>query len=115
MDKKYEHVIMLVDDEQSILKALKRLFRSKGYPRVLTADSGPEGLEKLKETKGQVSLIISDQRMPEMTGAQFLAQAKELFPDAIRIILTGYTEVDSITEAINKGHIYKFFLKPWND
>ena len=60
-------------------------------------------------------MIISDQRMPEMSGTELMAKVKELYPDMIRIILTGYTDVDTITESINKGHIYKFFLKPWND
>ena len=65
--------------------------------------------------ESDVHLVISDQRMPQMSGTEFLAIVKELYHDAIRIILTGYTDVDSITESINKGYIYKFFLKPWND
>ena len=65
--------------------------------------------------ENDIHLVISDQRMPQMSGTEFFAIAKERFPDAIRIILTGYTDVDSITESINKGHMYKFFLKPWND
>ncbi len=114
MDKQYEHVIMLVDDEQSILKALNRLFRSKGY-RILSAGSGRQGLEKLKETEKEVSLIISDQRMPEMTGAQFLEQAKNIFPNAIRFLLTGYSDMDAVVDAVNKGEIHRYLNKPWND
>jgi len=79
----------------------------------LTASSGVEGLKILKEN--DVHLVLSDQRMPQMSGTEFLAEVKEKYPDVIRIILTGYTEIDSITESINKGNIYKFFLKPWND
>jgi response regulator RpfG family c-di-GMP phosphodiesterase len=107
-----EHTILCVDDEQNILSALKRLLRKEGYG-LLTAQSGQEGLQILEEN--DVHLVISDQRMPEMNGTDFLATVREKHPDTIRIVLTGYTEVDAITESINKGNIYKFFLKPWND
>ena len=107
-----EHAVLCVDDEENILRSLKRLLRNEGY-RLLTASSGKEGLRILEENR--VHLVISDQRMPGMNGAEFLAQVKERYPDTIRICLTGYTDVDSITESINKGHIYKFMLKPWND
>ena len=110
--EEHKHTILCVDDEQNILQALKRLLRREGY-RMLTAGSGQDALELLKNE--EVHLIVSDQRMPEMSGTEFLAQVKERYPDVLRIILTGYTDVDSITESINKGHIYKFFLKPWND
>lgn len=107
-----QHTILCVDDEKNILHSLKRLLRREGY-RLLTASSGHEAFELLAQH--DVQLIISDQRMPEMSGTEFLAQVKERYPDVLRIILTGYTDVDSITESINQGHIYKFFLKPWND
>ncbi|MEJ2041468.1 MAG: response regulator, partial [Desulfosarcinaceae bacterium] len=110
--QEYHHTILCVDDEPNILQALKRLLRREGY-RMLTATSGKEALEIL--SKEEIHLIISDQRMPEMNGTEFLAQVKHAYPDVLRVILTGYTDVDSITESINKGHIYKFFLKPWND
>jgi CheY-like chemotaxis protein len=104
--------ILCVDDEKNILQALKRLLRTEGY-RLLTATSGHAGLDLLASNAVQV--VICDQRMPEMSGIDFLAQVKEDYPEIIRIVLTGYTDVDAITEAINKGHIYKFFLKPWDD
>jgi CheY-like chemotaxis protein len=107
-----QHTILCVDDEPNILQSLRRLLRKEGYT-LLLANSGDEGLKLLEEH--QVHLIISDQRMPQMSGTEFLALVKERFPDVLRVILTGYTDVDSITESINKGHIYKFFLKPWND
>jgi response regulator RpfG family c-di-GMP phosphodiesterase len=101
-----------VDDEEGILHSLKRLLRKEGY-QLFTASSGAEGIKILEEH--DIHLVISDQRMPQMSGTEFFALVKERYPDAIRIILTGYTEVDSITESINRGHIYKFLLKPWND
>lgn len=106
------HTVLCVDDEQNILNALKRLLRKEPY-RLLTCDSGKEGLEIL--AGNEVHVVISDQRMPGMSGTDFLRQVKESHPNVIRIILTGYTDVDSITQSINEGHIYKFFLKPWND
>ena len=107
-----QHTVLCVDDEENILHSIKRLLRKEGY-RLLTALSGIEALKILEEN--DVHLVLSDQRMPQMSGTEFLAEVKEKYPDVIRIILTGYTEVDSITESINKGNIYKFFLKPWND
>lgn len=108
----FQHTVLFVDDEENILHSLKRLLRKEGY-RILTATSGADGLKILKEH--DVHLVVSDQRMPEMSGTEFLAKVKESYPDVIRTVLTGYTEVDTITESINKGHIYKFMLKPWND
>ncbi|MEJ2156945.1 MAG: response regulator [Desulfobacteraceae bacterium] len=107
-----DFTILCVDDEKSILNALKRLLRKEGY-HLLFANSGKEGLEVLE--LNEVHLVISDQRMPEMSGTEFLEIVKEKYPDVLRIILTGYSDIDSITESINKGNIYKFFFKPWND
>lgn len=106
------HTVLCVDDEINILNALKRLFRKEGF-RILTTSSGYDALKLLQDNP--VHMIISDQRMPEISGTELMAKVKESYPDVIRIILTGYTDVDTITESINKGHIYKFFLKPWND
>jgi len=110
----YNHTLLFVDDELNILNSLKRLFRKENY-QILTASSGQEGLELLKKTDESISLIISDQRMPEMNGAQFLEKAKEIFPDAIRFLLTGYSDIDAIVNAINKGEIHRYLAKPWND
>lgn len=107
-----EHSVLLVDDEEKVLHSLKRLLRKEGYS-LLTAISAAEGLKLLEEN--DIHLVISDHRMPQVSGIEFFAIVKERYPDVLRIILTGYTEVDSITDAINKGDIYKFFLKPWND
>jgi len=104
--------LLIVDDEANILAALGRLFRRDGY-RLLRAESGREALALLAEH--EVGVIISDQRMPGMTGVQFLSKARERWPDTVRIILSGYTELSSVTDSVNQGAIYKFFTKPWDD
>jgi diguanylate cyclase (GGDEF)-like protein len=104
--------LLLVDDEPSIVSSLKRLLRGDGY-RILTANSGKEGLQLLAEHT--VDLIVSDQRMPEMTGVEFLRQVRQLYPDTVRIVLSGYTELQTVTDAVNGGAIYKFLTKPWDD
>jgi len=105
--------LLLVDDEENILSSLRRLFRKDGY-RVLCASSGQEGLDILKQ-ESAVDVIMSDQRMPQMTGTVFLRQAREISPDSIRIVLSGYTDLESVTNAINEGAVYKFLTKPWDD
>lgn len=107
-----QHTLLIVDDEPFIISALQRLFVRENY-QILTANSGADGLELLKDH--QVSLIISDQRMPEMIGAEFLARARELSPTSMRIMLTGYSEVDSAVQAINRGGIHFYLAKPWDD
>ncbi|CAB1056177.1 hypothetical protein D1BOALGB6SA_913 [Olavius sp. associated proteobacterium Delta 1] len=114
MTLKYEHTLLCVDDERSILNALKRLLRRRGF-KILAAEGGSAGLEVLTETDATVSLIISDQRMPEMTGAEFLEQSKSIAPDAIRFLLTGYSDMNAVVAAINKGEIHRYLTKPWND
>jgi len=104
--------ILCVDDEANILHSLRRLFRREPY-QVHLAPSADEAFKVLEEHP--IDLIISDNRMPGMTGVEFLAEVKLRWPDTVRIILSGYTEVGSITQAINEGHIYKFILKPWED
>ena len=104
--------LLLVDDEENILASLKRLLRRGDY-HTGTATSAAEGLQRLAESDGDV--IVSDQRMPNMTGVEFLRRAKDLYPHTVRIVLSGYTELQSITDAINEGAIYKFLTKPWED
>ena len=104
--------LLIVDDEANILSALARLFRSDGY-QVLRAESGSAALEILAEH--EIGVIISDQRMPSMTGVQFLSKARENWPDTVRIMLSGYTELSSVTDSVNQGAIYKFLTKPWED
>ena len=107
-----ENTILLVDDEENIIRSLVRLLRRDGY-NILTALGGNEGLDILSNNK--VGVIVSDQRMPGMSGVEFLSQVKEFYPDTIRIVLSGYTDLNSVTDAINQGEIYKFLTKPWDD
>lgn len=104
--------LLFVDDEVNILSSLKRLFRPGGY-RIFTAESGAQGLEILQHEA--VDLVVSDMRMPEMNGAQFLEQVNAGWPDTIRILLTGHAEMGATIDAINKGHIYRYISKPWED
>ena len=105
-------VLLFVDDEPNVLKALRRLFHGEGY-QIHLASGGAEGLEILKELT--VDLIISDMRMPEMNGAEFLAQALQLYPETVRVLLTGYADLSSTIDAVNKGRIFSYCNKPWND
>jgi CheY-like chemotaxis protein len=107
-----QRTVLLVDDEENVLNALKRLLRRSGYT-ILTATSAAEGFELLATNTVQV--IISDQRMPAMDGTVFLSRVKELYPDPVRMVLSGYTELKSVTDAINEGAVYKFLTKPWED
>jgi two-component system sensor histidine kinase/response regulator len=104
------HTLLCVDDETDILDTIERLFRKK-Y-RVLKASSGKEALKLLKDE--HVSLIISDQRMPEMTGVEFLEKSIAIRPSAVRMLLTGFTDVESVISAINTGQIYRYITKPWD-
>lgn len=104
--------LLCVDDEANILSALKRLFRVHGY-RIFLAESGHQGLDILE--REAVDLVISDMRMPEMNGAQFLEQVHEKWPDTVRILLTGYAEASAAIDAVNKGKIYHYISKPWEE
>ena len=102
--------ILVVDDEPDNLDLLYRTFH-RDY-KVLRADSGPDALELLAQ-EGEVAVIISDQRMPQMSGTEFLSLTANQYPDTIRIILTGYTDVEDLVEAINSGKVFKYVTKPW--
>ncbi|MBD3220187.1 response regulator [bacterium] len=107
-----EHTVLFVDDERNILSTLRRLCRREPF-EAITAASGPEALDILRERPACV--IISDFRMPGMTGVEMLAHAKDIVPDSVRIILSGYADTQSVVEAINKGEVYRFLAKPWDD
>ncbi|AKJ29655.1 response regulator [Caldimonas brevitalea] len=103
--------LLFVDDEPSILVALRVVFRT-GYDVVTTTDAH-QAVELLKQKRFDV--IVSDQRMPEMTGVQLLRHACELSPDTTRILLTGYSDADAIVGAINEGEVYRYAQKPWDN
>lgn len=104
--------VLCVDDEANILSALRRLFRPCGYV-VTVAASGEEGLAILDQAP--FDLVISDMRMPGMSGAQFLEEVSTRWPDTMRLLLTGYADIDSTIDAVNKGRIFHYVSKPWDD
>ncbi|WP_153110517.1 EAL domain-containing protein [Propionivibrio limicola] len=104
--------VLFVDDEPHILSSLRRTLRREGYA-ILTATTATEAMSLL--ARHRVHVVISDQRMPEMSGTEFLARVKSLYPETVRMILSGYADVSAVTDAINKGAAYRFLLKPWED
>jgi len=108
----HANTLLLVDNESSNLTALNRLLRRDGY-RILTATSGEEALELM--AVNHIQVIISDQCMPGMSGIEFLGIVKELYPDTVRIILSSYIDLSAVTDGINRGAIFKFLTKPWDD
>jgi len=104
--------LLFVDDEESVLHALRRIFLEENY-QIFTASSGDKALAIMEKAK--VHLVISDHRMPAMTGAELLKEIKTRWPETIRIMLTGYADVQSIMGAVKEGAVYKFITKPWND
>jgi DNA-binding NtrC family response regulator len=103
--------IIVVDDEPANLRLLERLFR-QDY-EVITCESGEEALRLLNQH--DVALLITDQRMPGMTGIELLKQTATIRPHMVRMILTGYTDVDTLVDAINSGLVYRYATKPWNN
>ena len=104
--------VLLVDDEPSVLSALRRLFRTQGY-RIEQCTSGADALALLQHTP--VDLVVSDMRMPGMDGASFLAQVRAADPSVVRILLTGYADISATIAAINDGAIHRYIAKPWDD
>lgn len=108
----HERTLLLLDDEENILKALHRLLRRDGY-KIFHARTSQEAFDIL--AVHPIRVILSDQRLQETTGTEFFAKVKNLYPDTVRIILSGYSDLKSVTEAINHGAIYKFLTKPWDE
>ena len=106
-----KHRVLFVDDEERILTALKTIFRNKYH--VLTAANGMEALDFIKRFK--IPVVVSDQRMPGMLGVELLRRAREITPDSVRILLTGYSDLASIVGSINDGEVYRFISKPWDN
>jgi PAS domain S-box-containing protein len=108
----YHRTLLYVDDEVNLLAAIRRAMRHSGY-RVLVAASAREAFELLATT--EVGVIVCDQRMRGMSGTEFLARVKQMYPHAVRMVLSGYTDLQSVTDAVNRGAIFKFLTKPWID
>ncbi len=102
--------VLFVDDEKKILTSLKRGLLDEPY-ETLFANSGKEALEILKRKK--VHVIVTDMRMPEMTGLELLRIVKEEYPHIVRMVLSGYTQISTLLTAINQGEVYKYITKPW--
>lgn len=103
--------VLYVDDEEFNLVGFKSSFRRDF--QVHTANSAKKGLEILE--KEEIQVVLSDQRMPEMTGVEFFEEVRAKYPFAVRILVTGYTDMNALVEAVNKGNIYKYINKPWNN
>ena len=108
----FQYKILLVDDSPSVLKALKRVFVYENY-KVFCCLSADEALEVL--SKENIDVLITDENMSGMSGTQLLVKAREMYPDTVRIMLTGMNDIEVAKKAINNGEIYKFFNKPWDD
>ncbi len=106
----YERTLLFVDDEINLIAAMKRTLRRKGYT-LFVANSAAEAFEIL--ATNEVGVILCDQRMPGMSGTEFLSRVKHMYPAAVRMVLSGYTDLQSVTDAVNHGAIFKFLTKPW--
>lgn len=104
--------VLYVDDEPNNLYSFKANFRRDF--KIFLAESGAEALEVLEKEK-EIEIILTDQRMPQMTGIEFLVQAKEKFPDPMRLLITGYADINAVVDAINKGQVFYYLTKPWNE
>ncbi len=111
MENHDQITILYVDDEINNLNSFKAAFRRDF--KVLTALSGKEGLELLKTHA--VHVILTDQRMPEMSGVEFLVEVLKDYKEPMRILLTGYADINAVIDAVNKGHIYYYLNKPWDE
>jgi two-component system, probable response regulator PhcQ len=104
--------VLIVDDEPNVIASLRRALIDEAY-EIYSATDGAEGLDILKQ--GKIKVVISDEKMPAMSGTEFLACVKDYYPDTVRIMLTGYASLEAAMKAVNKGEIYRFFSKPWNE
>ena len=110
MEEKFNHTILVVDDEE---KGIEKIVGTMGADFTFAA-SGAEGIEKIKSAPVPFSLIISNQRMPGMKGNEFLGKAREITPDSVRVLVTGYSDMDAIIDAVNRGAIHRYISKSWD-
>lgn len=106
-------VVLIVDDEPNVVASLKRVLIDEPY-EIRSAVNGARGLDILRHG-GEIKVVISDEKMPAMSGTEFLSWVKEYYPDTVRIMLTGFASLESAMKAVNEGEIYRFFAKPWNE
>ena len=106
-----KYAILYVDDEEKSLKYFVRAFGEQF--RIFTATNAQDGLKVLEEHKDEIGLLMTDQRMPKVTGVELLSQIRQGHPHAVRMLFTGYADIDAIIAAINQNHIFKFLRKPW--
>ncbi|MCP4114809.1 MAG: response regulator [Desulfobacteraceae bacterium] len=111
MEEKFNHTILVVDDEA---KAIEKIVGTLGVDTIFAA-SAAEGIEKIKSASIPFSLIISNQRMPGMKGYEFLEKAREITPDSVRVLVTGYSDMDPIIDAVNRGAIHRYISKSWDN
>lgn len=104
--------LLLVDDEENITRSIKRLCRPLGY-EIRTASSAAQAIAMMEEDPAQV--VLSDQLMPEMTGSEMFSRLRISHPNSVRVLLTGYTSLEGLTSAVNKGRVFKILFKPWED
>ncbi|MBL0030457.1 MAG: EAL domain-containing protein [Rhodanobacteraceae bacterium] len=107
-----QRTLLILDDEENVRRSLIRLLRRDGY-RILEAGNAQEALELL--AVNEVQVILSDQRMPGMSGTEFLSRVKSLYPQTVRLVLSGFADIGAVTAAINRGEVYKYLTKPWED
>jgi putative two-component system response regulator len=107
-----DDAVLFVDDEENVLSALERLFMDSGL-RILRAGSGEEALELVR--RGPVAVVVSDNLMPGMRGVELLSKVRDLSPDTARVLLTGYADLPTAIDAINRGEVFRFHVKPWVD
>lgn len=107
-----DHILLIVDDEPNVIAALKRALMNEDL-EILSAPGGSEALEVLSQHPVQV--VVSDEKMPFMSGSEFLSRVKNLYPHTVRLMLTGQASIEAAMRAINDGEIYRFFTKPWDD
>lgn len=110
-----EYGILVVDDDEPIVKNMRRVLRRKGFTKVVSALTGEQGIKLLETTQPPFFLIMSDQRMPGLSGAEFLEKSILLSPESRRLLMTGYSNYDAIIDAVNKGEIHQYISKPWDN
>jgi CheY-like chemotaxis protein len=110
--KPYARTLLLLDDEVNIRSSIKRVLRNRGY-NLLAASSAQEAFDVL--AKSEVGVVLCDQRLPGISGTEFLSRVKVMYPSIVRIVLSGYTDLQTVTDAVNRGSIFKFLTKPWEE